>query len=112
MLLYGWKKIQEFPSKNSPAEIRFSIIVPFRNEAKNLPILLKSLTEINYPNSKFEIILVNDESEDNSVEIIEGFLQLHSGFRIKILDNGHTSNSPKKDAINTCLLYTSPSPRD
>ncbi len=103
MLLYGWKKTPEFSSENSPAEIRFSIIVPFRNEAENLPILLKSLTEINYPNSKFEIILVNDESGDNSMEIIEGFPQLHSDFRIKVLDNERTSNSPKKDAINTAI---------
>ena len=103
MLLYGWKKIPEFPSENSPAEIRFSIIIPFRNEAENLPILLKSLTEINYPNSKFEIILVNDESGDNSMEIIEGFPQLHSDFRIKVLYNERTSNSPKKDAINTAI---------
>ena len=103
MLLYGWKKIQEFSSENSPAEIRFSIIVPFRNEAKNLPILLKSLAKINYPNSKFEIILVNDESGDNSMEIIEGFPQLHSDFKIKVLDNERTSNSPKKDAINTAI---------
>ncbi|WP_282017494.1 glycosyltransferase family 2 protein [Salegentibacter mishustinae] len=103
MLLYGWKKIQEFSSENSPAEIRFSIIIPFRNEAENLPILMHSLAGINYPESKYEIILVDDESEDNSVEIIEGFPQLHSDFRIKVLDNERTSNSPKKDAINTSI---------
>ena len=103
MLLYGWKKIPEFSSENSPAEIRFSIIVPFRNEAENLPILLKSLTEINYPHSKFEILLVNDESEDNSVEIIEEFQKTHLDFNLKVLENNRISNSPKKDAINTAI---------
>ena len=103
MLLYGWKKIPEFPSENSPAEIRFSIIIPFRNEAENLPILLKSLTEINYPNSKFEIILVNDESGDNSMEIIKEFQQKYTAFEITVFENRRVSNSPKKDAIATAI---------
>ena len=102
-LLYGWKRIPEFSSENSPAEIQFSIIVPFRNEAENLPNLLNSLAEINYPQSKFEIILVDDESEDNSVEIIEAFQQNHQNFNLKILDNKRNSNSPKKDAISTAI---------
>lgn len=103
MLLYGWKKIPEFSSENSPAEIRFSIIVPFRNEAKNLSDLLNSLARVNYPKSKYEIILVNDESDDNSVEIIQEFQQNHSGLNITLLENQRSSNSPKKDAINTAI---------
>jgi len=103
MLLYGWKKIPEFSSENSPAEIRFSIIIPFRNEAENLPDLLISLSRINYPAAEFEIILVNDESGDNSVEIIEEFQHTHLGLNLKVLENQRTSNSPKKDAINTAI---------
>ncbi|MBZ9632080.1 glycosyltransferase [Salegentibacter sp. LM13S] len=103
MLLYGWKKTQEFPSENSPAEIGFSIVIPFRNEAENLPDLLSSLTEINYSKTKFEILLVNDESQDNSVEIIEEFQQNHSEFSVKLLENKRVSNSPKKDAISTAI---------
>ncbi|MBZ9728595.1 glycosyltransferase [Salegentibacter sp. JZCK2] len=103
MLLYGWKKTQEFPSENSPAEIGFSIVIPFRNEAENLPDLLNSLTQINYLKTKFEIILVNDESEDNSVEIIEKFQKTYSEFKLVILENRRVSNSPKKDAISTAI---------
>lgn len=103
MLLYGWKKTPEFSSENSPTEIRFSIIVPFRNEAENLPVLLSSLARINYPESKYEIILVNDESEDISVEIIEEFQKTYLGFNLKVLENQRTSNSPKKDAISTAI---------
>lgn len=103
MLLYGWKKIQEFSSENSPAEIRFSIIIPFRNETENLPDLLHSLAGINYPESNYEIILINDDSEDNSMEIIEEFQKTHLDFNLKVLENQRTSSSPKKDAINTAI---------
>jgi cellulose synthase/poly-beta-1,6-N-acetylglucosamine synthase-like glycosyltransferase len=42
---------------------RFTIIVPFRNEA-NLPLLLDSISKLHYPKERFEVILVDDESEE------------------------------------------------
>ncbi|MBI2127057.1 MAG: glycosyltransferase [Thaumarchaeota archaeon] len=48
-----------------------SIIVPFRNEEKNLPNLLESLKEQDYEN--LEIILVDDQSTDDSTKITEDF---------------------------------------
>lgn len=51
----------------------FSICIAFRNESENLPALLKSLKALNYPKDLFEIILVNDYSTDNSIEIITDF---------------------------------------
>jgi cellulose synthase/poly-beta-1,6-N-acetylglucosamine synthase-like glycosyltransferase len=78
----------------------FSIIIPFRNEAKNLPELLNSISEINYPTSLFEILLINDESSDDSLTILQGSIQ-ETILDIKILDNVRLSNSPKKDAIVT-----------
>ncbi|MEJ0029267.1 MAG: glycosyltransferase [Bacteroidota bacterium] len=41
------------------------MIVPFRNEATNLPNLLKDLATIKYPSDKWEVILVDDHSTDN-----------------------------------------------
>jgi cellulose synthase/poly-beta-1,6-N-acetylglucosamine synthase-like glycosyltransferase len=41
---------------------RFTIIVPFRNEAANL-LLLDSISKLHYPKERFEVILVDDESE-------------------------------------------------
>lgn len=102
-LIYGWRKIPEFSLTNSEAETRFSIIIPFRNEAENLPELLKSLNQIRYPATKFEILLVNDESEDASEKICADFIQNHPDLNIKLLQNNHRSNSPKKDAILTAV---------
>jgi len=41
-----------------------SIVIPFRNEMKKLPGLLRSLAFLDYPNEKLEIILINDHSTD------------------------------------------------
>lgn len=74
----------------------FSIVIPFRNEAKNLPILLASIEKLNYPIELFEVILVDDESEDKC-QI------LNSKFQISVILNNRKSNSPKKDAIETAI---------
>jgi len=102
-LLIGWRKIPEFQLRNTEPKIRFSVVIPFRNEAENLPVLLNSLSELNYPTSKFEVFLVNDTSEDESVQICSEFITSHPEIRISLLDNKRTSNSPKKDAISTAV---------
>ncbi|NLE02025.1 MAG: glycosyltransferase, partial [Fibrobacter sp.] len=47
-----------------------SIVIPFRNEQHNLPALLESLKNQIFP-GKIEIILVDDQSTDNSVGIVK-----------------------------------------
>ncbi|QYA24476.1 glycosyltransferase [Gramella sp. MT6] len=101
--LYGWKRIPDFQLKGLSAENTFSIVIPYRNEAGNLPALLRSLSGITYPTEKFEIILVNDGSKDNSREICETFLKDFPLFNIRLLENERQTNSPKKDAIRTAI---------
>lgn len=45
----------------------FSIIVPARNEAENIESCLQALLSQDFPSDRFEIILVNDHSEDDTV---------------------------------------------
>ncbi|RTY76042.1 glycosyltransferase family 2 protein [Flavobacterium sp. LS1R10] len=92
LLIYGLIKVSTIDYIGLQPKTKFSIIVPFRNEAENLPILLDSLSKLNYPMELFEVILVDDESE-------EVFSVPCSLFRVRIIKNIRISNSPKKDAI-------------
>ncbi len=95
-LIYGFTKVKTFiPKENTPSNL-FTIVVPFRNEAHNLPKLLQSIEELNYPYNLFRVILINDDSTD-SFEIPD------KKFQISILNNIRKTNSPKKDAINTAI---------
>ncbi|MDO6761778.1 glycosyltransferase [Tamlana sp. 2_MG-2023] len=100
--VYGFDKTKTFKAKDTLARIPFSVIIPFRNEANNLSKLLESLHALNYPTNLFEVILVNDASEDNSVEIIQS-LSENSLTDIRIIENQRHSNSPKKDAITSAI---------
>lgn len=99
--IIGFDKVKLFKTSTSKPENTFTVIIPFRNEAKNILALLKSLSRLDYPKELFEIILVNDDSNDNSVEIIKQFKIQNSKIKIFIFDNILKSNSPKKDAIET-----------
>lgn len=101
----NWRLKRSAAEKSLPFE-HFSIIVPFRNEAENLPALLRSISEIDYPRDIFELILVNDQSEDDSVQIISQSLA-HSPIQWKVIENVRKSKSPKKDAITTAVEIAS-----
>ncbi len=53
----------------------FSIIIIFHNEQAGLKNCLLSVLKQNYPQNKYQIILVNDSSKDNSVKTIQTLLQ-------------------------------------
>ena len=110
-LVFGFDKVEDFKLKDLKPRTKFSVIVPFRNEAANLSRLLDSFFRLNYPKTLFEVILVDDDSEDDSVETIRNVLDTKSLKKpfdcaqgdISIVKNSRTSNSPKKDAITTAL---------
>ncbi len=51
--------------------LEVSIIIAARNESKNIRRLVESLAQQNYPKEKFEIILVDDHSDDETAFIAE-----------------------------------------
>ncbi|MDY2585823.1 glycosyltransferase [Winogradskyella aquimaris] len=109
-LVFGFDKVEEFKLKDLKPQTKFSIIVPFRNEAANLPELLDSFIKLNYPKTLFEVILVDDDSEDDSMKTIRNVIDTKSFEKditrtdiITIIKNNRISNSPKKDAITTAM---------
>ena len=95
-LIYGFTKVNSFDYLGQKPKTKFSIVVPFRNEAENLPILLDSFSKLNYPMELIEFILVDDDSEEK-LQVADCRLQ------IAVINNIRVSNSPKKDAILTAM---------
>jgi glycosyltransferase involved in cell wall biosynthesis len=103
-LYFGFDKVPTLHLKDRNPANKFSIVIPFRNEAKQLPDLLKSICQLNYPNSHFEILFVDDASEDSSADVIHNFFHTHNKqIDYHILDNQGFSGSPKKDALNLAV---------
>ena len=95
-LIQGFFKVKNYQNKGLSPTTSFTIIVPFRNEKENLPKLLESFSKLNYPINLFEVILVDDSSNERFQ--VSGFR-----FQLSVIDNVRISNSPKKDAITTAM---------
>ena len=48
-----------------------SVIVPARNEAENIAGCIRSILDNNYPSDRFELIVVDDHSEDETCNIVQ-----------------------------------------
>lgn len=87
-------KIKIFEVSNNPQTF-VSVIIACRNEQENLPHLLKYIAAQNYPEKLFEVIVVNDNSEDKTSEIATEF-KLISNFLV--INN---KGKGKKQALRT-----------
>ncbi len=104
----GFKKVPRNAEHLSAEKRSFSIVVPFRNEAHNLPVLLQSMERLKYPVEYFEVILVDDESAEPFQIASLASLSSSSSrgrFQVQIIPNQRTSDSPKKDAIQTAIHH-------
>ncbi len=102
-LIIGFGNVPLFEKNVAIPKNKFSIIIAFRNEKSNLTELLNSLALLNYPKELFEILMVNDDSEDDSKKLIEHFKTRHHSLPIILLEYLRKSVSPKKDAIETAI---------
>ena len=103
-LYFGFDKVKSttIPTDLEP-KTHFTIVVPFRNEAKNLPKLLASLSNLNYPKEYIEIIMIDDASKDKSSSIFIQWRMKNDQIDTTLLENLRLSNSPKKDAISRAM---------
>jgi len=112
LILYyrkGWLEIPEYqpPEKFEEHTLPFiSIIIAARNEEKNIGNCIQSIINQTYPQNKFEIIITDDHSTDNTVSIIQSFQKenirvIHLSDFIK----NEKLNSFKKKSIETSLKF-------
>ncbi|MGH2552522.1 MAG: glycosyltransferase, partial [Chitinophagaceae bacterium] len=99
LILYfwkAWKSIPNYSASDTIPQTSISIIIPARNEEKNIGALLLSLQQQSYPRGLFEIIVVDDHSTDGTVGIVQQYPLVKL---IKLMDDN--LNSFKKKAIET-----------
>ncbi len=103
------KNMQTFePSTlNLEPSTSLSIIIPARNEEANIENCIQSILQNNYPTHLFEIIVVDDHSEDGSAAIVKKYAS--QNVRLILLKDFVTDkiNSYKKKAIEVAIAQAS-----
>lgn len=100
-ILIGWFKLKTQAAQDEPKDFKsFSILIAARNESHNIDKLLQGIEQQNYPQEKYEIIIIDDHSEDDTVEKVKA-LKLSN---LQITDS---KGKGKKEAIHTGLELAS-----
>ncbi|HET9056428.1 MAG TPA: glycosyltransferase [Chitinophagaceae bacterium] len=85
-----------------------SVIIPARNEEKNIVNCLVSVCEQDFPLNLFEVIVVDDHSEDNTKEIVNRLSGIYPNLRcISLQLQGERIVAYKKKAIETGIRAAS-----
>jgi len=71
--LNAWSKLDEYALSATVDNGLLSVIIPARNEENNITNLLNALAQQSYPKDFFEIIVVDDFSEDATADIVRKF---------------------------------------
>jgi len=71
LITYSIGVFRSYNEKTYNFSPKVSVIIAARNEEKNIGDCLKSLSKVNYPKDKLEIIIVNDHSDDSTQQIID-----------------------------------------
>ena len=91
-----------FPNrKTTPQKFKVSVVVAARNEENNIESLLNDMINQTYSTELYEIIIVNDGSEDNTGTIIDRYVEKYNlikHIRAKLNDNQGLTG--KKNALN------------
>jgi cellulose synthase/poly-beta-1,6-N-acetylglucosamine synthase-like glycosyltransferase len=105
VFLISWSKIPTRKKVNKNALYRISIVVAVRNEADNILLLLNGLMEQDYPLERYEIIIIDDRSTDDTYSIVSSF---KTNCKIlKLLRNDlDDSLSPKKKALEMGISHS------
>ncbi len=105
LIFKGLRKIVKQKAENISPEVKVAVVVPFRNEINNLPNLVESLLNQNYPEELTEIIFVNDNSNDGSVEFLMNNPHKDK-FKLLSVNTGGENFAGKKEAITQAIEKT------
>jgi len=88
--------------------LSITVIIPVRNEAANIISLLQDLEKQSYPPEKFEVIVADDDSTDDTLPLLKDF-QKQTTIRLLInqLPLKTNNTSPKKRAIDSSIQLAS-----
>jgi glycosyltransferase involved in cell wall biosynthesis len=83
--------------KTNSNQVPVSIIICAKNESENIKKFLPKIIAQNYPS--FEIVLINDASNDNTLEVMESFSSNNKNIRIVNVKNIEAFWGNKKYAL-------------
>lgn len=99
LYLYGWRLTTVYQANTLPQD-KATIIIAARNEATNIERIIQSALDQGYRRDLLQVIVVNDHSEDNTLQLAQSF----TDDRLLVLDMPKGLEG-KKDAISYAIQH-------
>ncbi len=101
---YYWNKIPyAFHQTNNQEKV--SIIIPVRNEQETITACLESLKDQQFPSSRMEVIVVDDQSEDETVTRVQVFSSRYPEVNIRLIRHTDPETGSKKKALAYAISH-------
>ena len=78
LFIWGWLRIpvlRRIPIQEFPL---VTVLIPVKNEENNISSLLQDIAEQTYPAHKLEVVIIDDHSTDNTVNIVQSLRSKYS----------------------------------
>ena len=98
-----YKGLKKRPKLHNFTRPFVSVIIAARNEEKNISKLLIYLINQSYPSDRYEIIVADDGSEDNTKEIVQSFEKNQDNLHYLKIEDRENYVSPKKNALQKAI---------
>lgn len=106
--IIGWLSIDEYKATGESPKTKVAVIIPARNEETHISKTIGSVLAQSYPDKLYEILVVDDHSEDDTAEIVNAI----NSKQVKLLDLNsllsfdNNKGSHKKQAISAAIEST------
>jgi biofilm PGA synthesis N-glycosyltransferase PgaC len=95
-IYYGLKQLRMVQGEEKPF---VSIVIAARNESRRITPCLQSLTKLDYPEESYEVIFVDDDSQDDTSVKIKNYCQARSNWHLLRIDEKSSILHGKKNAL-------------
>ncbi|WP_143322148.1 glycosyltransferase [Clostridium sp. HBUAS56010] len=96
----GHKPVKEYPM--------VTVMVPAHNEGIVIKKTMKALLQFDYPADRYEVIVVNDNSTDDSAQILKKIQENNPDYKVIVINTDHkTGGKGKSNALNIALSVAS-----
>ncbi len=108
LVVFGYIYYSKVHNKKMKEKLNYypfvSVMVPAHNEAIVIRKTVESLLELDYPHDRYEIIIINDNSSDNSAEILQAVKENVLDRNLIVINTDNiTGGKGKSNALNIGL---------
>ena len=106
-LIFLWIGLTRLSNPKHDWQPLVSVVIAGRNESSNVPGLVASLQAQDYPVNRFEVIYVNDRSEDDTTAQFSQFTKDDPRFKLINVTKAPQGIAPKKNALANGISHAS-----